>query len=47
MKLWREKGGIASDTCDPTGCILDLGVQLICIMMMKLLVSNVIQVIIP
>ncbi|KAJ8932911.1 hypothetical protein NQ318_002861 [Aromia moschata] len=47
MSLWSAFGGLGSDICDPSGCVLDLAVQLLSIMVMKIVVDNIVQVLVP
>ncbi|KAJ8985729.1 hypothetical protein NQ317_014380 [Molorchus minor] len=47
LSLWSVFGGLGSDICDPTGCIVDLSLQMISIMIMKIFVNNCVQVIFP
>ncbi|XP_074029186.1 anoctamin-4 isoform X2 [Leptinotarsa decemlineata] len=47
MNVWTDLGGLGSDICAPTGCILDLSISLMIIMMSKIIVSNFTQVLLP
>ncbi|CAG9766699.1 unnamed protein product [Ceutorhynchus assimilis] len=47
LELFDHLGGINSDICDPSGCIVDLAILLIIIMVVKAFVSNVVQVFLP
>ncbi|KAJ8962061.1 hypothetical protein NQ314_005844 [Rhamnusium bicolor] len=47
MALWTNLGGIGSDICNPTGCLTDLSVQLIAIMLVKIFVNNYVQLVSP
>ncbi|CAH1119327.1 unnamed protein product [Phaedon cochleariae] len=47
MGKWTFFGGLGADICAPTGCILDLSISLVIIMMSKMIVNNFIQIILP
>ncbi|XP_050303777.1 anoctamin-3-like [Anthonomus grandis grandis] len=47
LENFKFVGGINTDQCDPSGCVVDLAILLIIIMVMKALVSNVCQVVLP
>ncbi|XP_068912483.1 anoctamin-4-like isoform X2 [Tenebrio molitor] len=46
-KLWTSVGGIGSDLCDPAGCIIELGIQLVIILLAKNLLMTAKQYIRP
>ncbi|KAF7273724.1 hypothetical protein GWI33_013578, partial [Rhynchophorus ferrugineus] len=45
--MWERIGGLSTDICDPSGCVVDLNVLLLIIMTFKAVASNVLQVYIP
>ncbi|KAJ8918004.1 hypothetical protein NQ315_011457 [Exocentrus adspersus] len=45
--LWTDVGAIGSDICDPTGCSLDLSIQVTMILFIKLFMNNFLQLLIP
>ncbi|XP_057662421.1 anoctamin-4-like isoform X2 [Diorhabda carinulata] len=47
MGKWEEFGGLGSDICDANGCIVDLSIQLITIMVFKAFMSHGLQNFIP
>uniref|UniRef100_A0AAR5Q880 Anoctamin n=1 Tax=Dendroctonus ponderosae TaxID=77166 RepID=A0AAR5Q880_DENPD len=47
LAVFSHLGGINTDVCDPTGCIVDLAILLITIMVIKAFISNITQVLVP
>ncbi|RZC33898.1 anoctamin-5-like [Asbolus verrucosus] len=46
-KLWKKMGGLGSDLCDPAGCIIELGIQMVIILLAKNLIMTARQYIVP
>ncbi|XP_030756919.1 anoctamin-5-like [Sitophilus oryzae] len=46
-KIWHYLGGVNTDICDASGCIIDLSILLIIIMTLKACISNIQQVFVP
>ncbi|XP_060527049.1 anoctamin-3-like isoform X2 [Cylas formicarius] len=47
LRMWSSIGGLDSDICDPTGCVVDLAMLMFTIMAVKAIASNVQQVVAP